>query len=207
MTAVITPFSDVAGWVLAGEGGLGTVRYVGVDGPMGAGKTTFAGRLGVALREAGARVAEIHTDDLLEGWTDTVGFWPRLREWLLEPLGRGVPGRYRRYDWIAGRFTEAWIPVPVPDVLLVEGVTSAQAETRTYRGLGVFVTADPELRLARGLARDGEALRPEWERWMLAEARHFAADRTEHHVDLIVDGAPAVPLDPEREFLRLPSPV
>ena len=142
--------------------------------PRRLGKTTFAGRL-AALRDAGtsgascasgisgASVAEIHTDDLLEGWTDILNFWPRLGEWILDPLSRGEPGRYRRYDWVAGRFGDEWLDVPVPDVLLVEGVASARTAIRPRLTLWAFVTAAPDVRLRRGIARDGEELREQWD--------------------------------------------
>jgi uridine kinase len=180
---------------------LGPVRLVAVDGPAGAGKSTFAGRLAGALRATGATVTEIHTDDLLEGWTDMVSFWPRFDRDVLEKLRNGQPASYRRYDWHAARFGER-VPVPVPDLLLVEGVTSARAAIRPDLTLSVFVAAPRELRLARGIERDGEALRPNWLRWLADEERHFAADRTVEHADLLVDGAPAEPHDPRTEYLR-----
>ena len=96
------------------------------------------------------------------------------------------------------------------DVLIVEGVTSARAAVRDELTLSVLVAAPRELRLARGIARDGEALRPQWLRWMADEAAHFAADRTACHVDLRVDGAPQPPPDdPDREYVTWtpdPSP-
>jgi len=228
-------YADLARSVLAARPGLGPVRLVAVDGPAGSGKTTFAGRLAAALRDAGSAtasptavataaggsvaslapdgsvaslaggglVAEIHTDDLLEGWTDILNYWPRLEEWILGPLSRGEPGRYRRYDWVAGRFADDWLDVPVPDVLLVEGVASARAAIRPRLTLAALVTAGPDVRLARGIARDGEALREHWERWMLDEDRHFAADDTAVGAHVVVDGAPTVPHDPAREFVRL----
>jgi hypothetical protein len=41
------------------------------------------------------------------------------------------------------------------------------------------------------VARDGEALRGEWERWAVREQRHFAADGTRERADLMVDGSAA----------------
>jgi len=196
-------FGDLARGVLVGRPGLGPVRLVAVDGPAGSGKTTFARRLATALRDAGATVAEVHTDDLLEGWTDLVSFWSRANEWILDPLARGEPARYRRYDWVRGRFEDAWHEIGIPDVLVVEGVSSARTIIRPRLSLSVFVTADRDLRLARGIERDGEALRSPWERWMVDEDAHFAEDDTIAGVDVLVDGAPTVPHDPEREYVRL----
>ncbi|HEY0905314.1 MAG TPA: 4-amino-4-deoxy-L-arabinose transferase, partial [Marmoricola sp.] len=52
----------------------------------------------------------------------------------------------------------------------------------------VWVETDPATRLARGLARDGEEVRPRWERWMADEARLFAEQDTRTHADLLVVG-------------------
>jgi uridine kinase len=182
---------------------LGPVRLVAVDGPAGSGKTTFAGRLVKALRAGGATVAEIHTDDLLEGWTDLESFWPRLYDQILEPFARGQPARYQCYDWVRGRFNEEWATVSVPGVLVLEGVTSSRTAGDPYRSLGVYVHADRGLRLARGIERDGEALRREWLRWMDAEDRHFAGEDTAARADLLVDGAPTIPHDTQHEYVRL----
>jgi uridine kinase len=197
-------YDDLAARVLAGEPRLGPVRFVAVDGPAGSGKTTFAARLARSLRNAGAVVAEIHTDDLLDGWADIVTFWPRLHTHVLVPLSRGEAVRHPSYDWHRGRFRDEWRLVPVPDVLIVEGVTSARAAARPYLRLSIFVTANRDLRLARGIARDGKTLHAQWSRWMTEEERHFASDGTCRHADIVVDGAPDVPHDPEQEFVRLP---
>jgi uridine kinase len=196
-------FVDLAAQVLTRPARLGPVRLVAVDGPAGAGKTTFAGRLARALRTTGAKTTEIHTDDLLDGWADMMTFWPRFDHDVLDQLRTGRPGRYRRYDWHAASFAELVpVPVPVPDVLVVEGVTSARAVIRAELTLSVFVTAPRDLRLARGLERDGKELEPHLVRWFADEEVHFAADRTADHADVLVDGAPDMPLDPRDQYLR-----
>jgi hypothetical protein len=195
-------FADLAHRVLAAPPRLGPVRLVAVDGPAGSGKTTFAARLARALGAAAAPVEVVHSDDLLEGWADLLSFWPRLGDWVLDPLRRGEPGAYRLYDWHAHRFGDDWRAVPVPNVLVIEGVTTARRQIRPELSLSVFVRAEPELRLARGIARDGAALRAEWLRWMAAEDAHFADDQTATAVDLVVDGAPELRHDPEAEFVR-----
>ncbi|MEU7870607.1 hypothetical protein [Dactylosporangium sp. NPDC049140] len=197
-------YQALAGTVLERPARVGAVRVVAVDGRAGAGKTTFAGRL---ARELGRtrRVSVLHTDDLLDGWAKLLAWQPRMREWVLEPLRRGEEGAYRRYDWGRGRLGDEWTPVEPPDVLVVEGVGSASAAMRADLTLAVLVGAPRELRLGRGLERDGEALRGEWERWMAAEDGHFAEDRPELAVDLLVDGASAEAHDPEIEYIIGPS--
>jgi hypothetical protein len=162
---------------------LGRTRLVCVDGPAGSGKTTLADALGVELD---AQV--VHLDDLYQGWGGLPGMLPRLRHWVLRPLAAGRPGRYRRWDWDADAWAE-WHDVPVTDALVVEGVGAAQAGVRELAVLTAWVEAPWELRLRRGVARDGEAMRPEWERWQAAEAVHFAADGTAAAADVVIDGA------------------
>jgi hypothetical protein len=67
----------------------------------------------------------------------------------------------------------------------------------------VFVRADRELRIARGIARDGESMRAEWLRWAAAEDQHFARHDPVGRADLVIDGAPDRPHDPGTEFVRI----
>jgi len=172
----------VAARVRAASPRLGAVRLVCVDGPAGSGKSTLARRLGDVL---GATVLQL--DDLLAGWSDLDGVWDRLSDQVLAPLAAGRPGRYRRYDWVAGAFAE-WHDVPVPGVLVVEGCGSARRAADDVAALRVWVEAPREERLARGLARDGEAARDHWLAWMADEDRHFARERTRERADVRVDG-------------------
>ncbi|MGI5245023.1 uridine kinase family protein [Dactylosporangium sp. CA-139066] len=193
-------YRELASTVLASPARLGAVRVVGVDGRAGSGKTTFAGRLAAELGKS-RRVAVLHTDDFLDGWAKLLVWQPRLREWVLEPFRRGEAGAYRRYDWELERLRDEWTTIEPPEVLVVEGVGSASAAMRADLTLGVLVYAPRDLRLRRGLERDGEALRPEWERWMAGEDGHYAEDATAEAVDLLVDGAPADAHDPEIEYI------
>jgi hypothetical protein len=110
-----------------------------------------------------------------------------LEDWVLTPLAAGRPGRYRRYDWLARDFAE-WHDVPVTDALVVEGCGSGRRAADPLAVLRVWVEAPDDVRLARGLDRDGEELRPQWLAWMAAERRHFAAERTRERADVHVDG-------------------
>lgn len=203
---MIRSYTDLAREVLRRPPKLGPVRLVAVDGPSGAGKTHFADRLAGALREAGAEVTVVRTDDLLDGWDDQFTFWPRLEERVLAPLRQGRPGAYQPYDWERGRFEGRRVSVPARGVVILDGVSSARAVVRPELTLAVFVTVPDELGLARAVKRDGEALRPYLERWRRRERPHFAADATAACVDLVVAGAAEAGYDPATEFARVDAP-
>jgi uridine kinase len=180
-------FAQLSAYVNRLEPRLGDVRLVAVDGPSGAGKTRFALRL---AKQLDAPV--VHTDDLLDGWEDQFTFWERLEERVLGPLRRGETAFYQRYRWDRGAFDPVPLRLDPAPVVILEGVSSSRRGICPDLSLSVFVDAAPELRLARALARDGDdslAFRAYLERWRSAEDRHFAADRTRQHADLVVDGS------------------
>lgn len=163
---------------------LGPTRLVCIDGPAGSGKTTLAERLVGAL---GARAAVVHMDDLYEGWSGLDGVWDRVEEQILRPLEQGRPARWQQYDWVAERL-DRWHDLPVPEFLVLEGCGSAPRAIDGRASVIVFVEAPPDVRLGRGVARDGEHLRAEWLAWMHAEVEHFARQRTRARADVVVDG-------------------
>ncbi|BCB81941.1 hypothetical protein GCM10022251_52020 [Phytohabitans flavus] len=176
--------AEIAREVWARSPRLGETRLVAVDGPSGAGKTSFAAWLADAI---GPGTPVVHTDDLLDGWDDLVTFWPRLEAWVLAPLREGRAGRYRRYDWDAGRFSLKWTEVPAAPVVVLEGVTAARAKIRPELILSVFLTAPLVERIRRTDRRDGGTLSSYLVKWRRDEEAHFAADATAHHADLVVD--------------------
>ncbi len=159
---------------------LGASRLVCIDGPAGSGKTTLAAGLH-ALEPASAVV---HLDDLLDGWGGLRGVAERLDPLLL-PLARGETGRYERYDWLAARFAE-WVPIAPTPLLIVEGVGSGSKRHAVRCTTLVWVEVDDDLRLQRGLERDGEEMRPHWERWMLEERVHHVDQHTLARADVVV---------------------
>jgi len=145
-------------------------RFICVDGPAGAGKSTLADSLGAPV---------VHLDDLYEGWT---GLETGLRsaQAVLDALEAGYPAGYRRYDWLRDEYAE-WVDVPASDLLVIEGCGAGSLKADA---LLIWVEASPEECLRRGLARDGEAMRDHWLRWQATEAALFARDRTRERAEL-----------------------
>ena len=160
---------------------LGRGRLLCVDGPAGSGKTTLATAVATT---AGAPL--VHTDDLLDGWDGLAGLPATLLD-LLTPLADGRPGRVPRYDWHAGRFAGSVELEPAP-LLVVEGVGSGALPAARWATVLVWVEAPYDLRMRRGLERDGDAFAPHWEAWARAEEAHFAEHRTRERADLVVRG-------------------
>ena len=177
--------ADLAARVLATPARLGAVRLVCLDGPAGSGKTTLAGRLADVLGDAAALV---HYDELYAGWTLT-GAQGRLQAGVLRPLAEGRAGSHHRFDWAARRFSPDPVAVPPRAVLLVEGCGSSPRALDAWTSLRIWVEAPADLRLRRGLARDGSGLEPEWRRWLGTEAAEFAREGTRGRADVRLDGA------------------
>ncbi|MCR6481312.1 uridine kinase [Amycolatopsis sp. OK19-0408] len=165
--------------LLAAPARLGAVRLLAVDGPSGAGKSTHAARIVAGLRARGCRT-ELVSTDAFATWDDPVAWWPKLVEGVLEPLAAGRDGAYRRMDWSTGAPRPGVVVrVPVPDVLVLEGVSSGRTSARPLLSHLCWVSGGTEAeRLTRSVARDGETARAELSRWQRFERGWFAVDGT-----------------------------
>ena len=152
---------------------------VGIGGHGGAGKSTLARAI------AGAQV--VGTDEFWDGSEFDLS---RLRSEVLEPILRGAPAEYRAFSWeLQKPLTQPRVVRP-EGVVVVEGVCALHVLFRDAYDLRVWVDAPRELRLARGIARDGEAAREVWEKqWMPSEDRYVERDDPISAADMIVDGS------------------
>lgn len=168
----------------------GAVRLICIDGPAGAGKSTLAEVLSGLLDAAPI----VHLDDLYEGWEQPLGtvLADRVEAWLLLAWEAGLPGQHLKYDWLLGRY-EQWVVVPPAPVVIVEGCGSGSAGIRSRASIVIWVEAAQDVRLARGLSRDGAEMAQLWGEWQAAEAMHFAADGTRAAADVVVDGTGQAP--------------
>ncbi len=155
------------------------MRMLAVDGPSGSGKSSVARVLVARLRRTHT-VAVVPTDHFAT-WADPVSWWPRLVDGVLEPLRHGRSGRYHPVDW-SGALPATGataIDVPVPDVLVVEGVSAGRRSVRPWLTCLLWVEQpDPHTRLDRSVARDGERYRTAFEAWQRFETGWFAVDGT-----------------------------
>jgi uridine kinase len=191
----ILPLSALCAHINQRPPSAGTTRVVAIDGRAGSGKTVLAHRL-APLVDAPI----IHMDDIYPGWDGLADATDKLVEWVLAPLANGQQVAYRRYDWDEGGYAEQ-VAVPQSEILIVEGCASGSTLAAPFLSLLIWIEAPHDVRIARGIARDGELFAPNWERWAAQEDVLYQTERTRERADLIVDGVPAVPHDPDTEVV------
>ena len=176
----------------------GVCLLVAIDGLGGAGKSTLAQLLKQQLKSLGWTVAVVKHDDfyLPSGQRESqqgeaIGGdfdWERLRDQVLIPTKEGRSAHYQRYDWGQDALAE-WHTISASDVVLVEGVYTMRCELADLYDLKVWVECPRAIRLARGVARDGEEARTIWEQdWMPKEDYYVETHLPRERADFFVNG-------------------
>jgi hypothetical protein len=161
-------------------------RLVAIDGAAGSGKSTLARGLATAL--GGVPVVPI--DDFL-AWDDLTEFWPRFEREVLNPYFAGQSFRYQMRDWENdrdGRGLGGFREVPFSTTMILEGVGAGRRAVMGRLSYLVWVEAPAAVRLARGVARDGDAARSQWETFMPGEQAFHDGEGTRERAHLVVDG-------------------
>ena len=170
---------------LVGKRREGRVLLVGIDGPGASGKSTLA----TGLAAASVLIDVVHMDDFHQPssarYSGDLKLRPngadfdraRLARDVLEPLRDGREATYHRYDWNTDAVDTAIVSITRP-IVVVEGVYALSAPLFPFYDITLWVECPREMRLARGLARDGESARSRWvDDWMLGEDQYMESER------------------------------
>jgi uridine kinase len=171
---------------------------VAVDGCAGSGKTTFARK----LQELDPAVGVIHLDDFYLPSAQRPDGAPTIAEEydiarlvadVLTPLTQNQPAHFQSYDWGEDRLAE-YHTIPAGGMVVIEGVSTLLPQLTPIYDYRIWVECPYDLRLVRGLARDGEQVRDWWVNgWMPAEQRYIQVYSPVKRADLKVDGSVEVP--------------
>jgi uridine kinase len=157
-------------------------RIVAIDGLGGSGKSSFARHLARPLGD----IQIVQTDDFAT-WDNPIDWWPELLERVLVPLSRGESVRYERSHWGRDRDGE-FVEVEPTEFLILEGVTASREAFAPYLTYSIWVDTPAELRLRRGLDRDGPDALEQWQAWMSEEDRYLERERPDDRADLVIEG-------------------
>lgn len=169
---------------------------IGIDGCGGSGKSTFAKE----LKAKCSNVTVVHMDDFYLPSSQIIKTHPKIKpigadyDWkrvlyqVLGPISQDKEGHYQRYDWETDGLAE-WHTVPIGGVVIIEGVFSIRKELAKKYDFTIWVDCPRELRLSRGLERDGEDARDMWENnWMISEDLYIETHKPTERANLIVNG-------------------
>ena len=159
----------------------------------------FSVGAGASIARRDSRISVVSIDDFcvpreerVRGRDAVLAPWKnievsRLLQEVLQLLNAGASGSYRRYDWGRDALAERRV-VPAGGIVLVEGVYALMRPLTDYYHCKVWMDCPRELRLARGLARDGQAALAQWrDQWMPAEDRYASTQRPMDDIDLVLD--------------------
>lgn len=163
----------------------GSTHIIAIDGPAGAGKTTLSKELFLAL-SIHHKVDVIHLDEIYAGWdlALTQTLTDSLSE-ILESLSSNKTLTVPVYDWAWEQFDSTREIAPC-DLIIIEGVGSAQRVVREFATATIWIDIDPHTGLERVLSRDGEAIKEQMKLWQMREKEHFLSDATRENVDFIL---------------------
>jgi uridine kinase len=154
---------------------------VGIGGHGGAGKSTLAAR----LAEVVPRAQLVATDSF---WNGTGFELDRLRRDVVDVLLTGRPAQPAEWDWHAKAHRTGRTITP-SGVVVIEGVCALHQMFRPDLDVRIWVDAPYEVRLERGIARDGEDSRSTWtDVWMPNEDAYIERDDPVSCAQLVVDG-------------------
>lgn len=153
-----------------------------IDGPAGAGKTTYAAQLEAEL-SVNATVKTIHMDDLYNGWDNALS--NALSEILDRISTAHLAGRecvIKKFNWSTMQFDSEEIITPT-DFLIIEGVGAAQQIVRESGAITYWLDIEAEIGLQRVLARDGAHIEVQMRQWQIDQDKHFARDETRENCE------------------------
>ena len=153
-----------------------------IDGPAGAGKTTYAAQLEAEL-SLNATVKIIHMDDLYNGWDNALS--NALSEILDRISTAHLAGRecvIKKFNWSTMEFDSEEMITPT-DFLIIEGVGAAQQIVRESGAVTYWLDIEPEIGLQRVLARDGAHIEVQMRQWQIDQDKHCARDETRENCE------------------------
>jgi uridine kinase len=127
----------------------------------------------------------VHTDDFAS-WERPQEWWLPFLDTILRPIASGQSVRYKPSSW--GGPDRDEVTVEPTDFIVVEGVGASRAAFGPHLAYSIWIETPREVRLSRGLERDGDSARANWEAWMADEDDYIRRERPADRADLVIPG-------------------
>jgi thymidylate kinase len=125
-------------------------------------------------------------DDIYDGWANALG------DKLTEDLHRiakahksGQSVSVDIYDWANSRYGHKR-EIDPKEILIIEGVGSAQAVIRAHDAITIWMDIDPLLGMERVLNRDGHHISEEMKAWQELQRKLFAQSAAKENADFVI---------------------
>ena len=158
---------------------------IAIDGPAGAGKTTLAHEiyLAISLKKS---VSVIHMDDLYDGWDNALGAdLTKVLLYLTDQHKQNKPAKISRFNWITSSFEDSEEIAPT-DLLILEGVGSGNLAIQDELAALIWIDIDPEIGVKRVINRDGVQVAAEMRKWLGTQEEYFSQHSTREKADFIL---------------------
>ena len=158
---------------------------IAIDGPAGAGKTTLAHEIFLALSPK-ISVNVIHMDDLYDGWDNALtDDLTQILKYLVLKHQSQEPANLARYNWATNSFDANEVVTP-SDLLVLEGVGSGDKSLQDQIAALIWIDIDPEIGVKRVIERDGPGVSIQMQKWLGTQQQYFSQHSTREKADFIL---------------------
>jgi uridine kinase len=162
-----------------------THPVIAIDGPAGAGKTTLAHEIFLALSPK-MSVNVIHMDDLYDGWDNALtNDLTQILCHLSDQHKKQLPTKLSRYNWATSSLDPTEVIAP-SDLLILEGVGSGDKSLQEQFAALIWIDIDPEIGVQRVIERDGPGVENQMQKWLGTQQQYFSQHSTREKADFIL---------------------
>lgn len=175
-------------------------RACAIDGPGGSGKSTIARKL---AKDLGAEIISMDSfllppDKYRPSLVAKNYDLDRFSDEVIQPLLAALPIRYRIAD--SPKNAMRWVHVDAEKPLIIEGIYSFHLRFREAYDFSIFVAADKETLLRRGVGAEVGA--GTWiDKWLPSEETYLEAQAPMAAATLVLNGA--APTPPTKHIMEL----
>lgn len=160
-------------------------HLIAIDGPAGSGKSTLAKDLYLYFSTT-REVNLLGLDDIYDGWENALSQklttdLEKIARAHIDKISISVP----IYDWMSSSYGDAREIEP-REILIIEGVGSAQEIIRSNNAITIWMDIDPERGIERVLERDGHHIAEQMKAWQILQSQHFAESGARENADFII---------------------